>query len=170
MSVFICVFYLNSPDFTEPLLQLQTDTSLFVASAANQMLAHVLLSCQSVSPPVGCHDMDQKTDSKLLTVPVETDQKYDTFVTKVCEYLQRSLVPRETSQLHRSEQVLKLLALLLTQAGPPLRHRLLLTLSDVLEELVTTNYSQLTLPLMDVILAAHRWTSYILYLLPHTDI
>lgn len=128
------------------------------------MLAHVLLFCQSVSPPVGCHDTHQQTDLKLLTVPVEADQKYSTVVTEVCEFLKRSLVPKETSRLHRSQQVLKLLALLLTQAGPPLRDRLLLAVSDILEELVTTNYSQLTLPLMDVILAAHR------YLLPHTDI
>ncbi|XP_037830668.1 BRCA1-associated ATM activator 1 isoform X2 [Kryptolebias marmoratus] len=133
-------------DFTEPLLQLQTDTSLFVASAASQTLAHVLLLCQSVPSPEGRH---------RETIPVETDGKYSAVVAGFCDYLKKSLVPKEASQLHGSQQVLKLLAKLLTRAGPPLRDRLLLTVSDPLEELVTTNYSQLTLPLMDVILAAH---------------
>uniref|UniRef100_A0A3Q3A105 BRCA1-associated ATM activator 1 n=1 Tax=Kryptolebias marmoratus TaxID=37003 RepID=A0A3Q3A105_KRYMA len=70
-------------DFTEPLLQLQTDTSLFVASAASQTLAHVLLLCQSVPSPEGRH---------RETIPVETDGKYSAVVAGFCDYLKKSLL------------------------------------------------------------------------------
>lgn len=154
ISIFVSFFY--PPGLTKPLLQLQTDTSLFVASAANQTLAHALLFCQSVSPPEACHNTDRETDRKHRTLLEETDQNHSVVVEDVCRYLKKSLVPKATSQFHQSQQVLKLLALLLTRAEPPLRDKLLLTVSDSLEELVTTNCSQLMLPLMDVLLAAHR--------------
>lgn len=148
--------FFNLPDLTKPLLQLQTDTSLFVASAASQMLADTLLLCQSVSPPEARHNTEQEADWKHPTLPVETDQTHSVVVEEVCQYLNKSLLPKATFQLHPSQQVLKLLALLLSRAGPPLRAKLLLTVSDSLEDLVTANYSQLTLPLMDILLAAHR--------------
>uniref|UniRef100_A0A3B4G9M0 BRCA1-associated ATM activator 1 n=1 Tax=Pundamilia nyererei TaxID=303518 RepID=A0A3B4G9M0_9CICH len=59
--IFVCLFL----DFIEPLLQLQTDTSLFVASAANQMLSHVLLFCQPVSS-IGCNGTNKKEDDAQL--------------------------------------------------------------------------------------------------------
>uniref|UniRef100_A0A1A8IRP1 BRCA1-associated ATM activator 1 n=3 Tax=Nothobranchius kuhntae TaxID=321403 RepID=A0A1A8IRP1_NOTKU len=133
-------------DLIEPLLHLHTDTSLFVASAANHMLAHILLFCQSEN---------SQNNSKHPTVPVETKQNYSAVTVKICEYLKRSLVLDGTSALLQSHQALKVLALLLSRAGPDLRDRLLLTVSDSLEELVTTNCSQLTRPLMDVVQAAH---------------
>lgn len=77
-------------------------------------------------------------------------------VTGVTEYLKESVVPKESTQLHQSLQTLKLLALLLDQAGPALWDTLLQAVTDSLEELVTAGCSQLRLPLMDVILAAHR--------------
>lgn len=77
-------------------------------------------------------------------------------VTGVAEYLKESVLPKEGTQLHQSLQTLKLLALLLDQAGPALRDTLLQAVTDSLEELVTAGCSQLRLPLMDVILAAHR--------------
>lgn len=142
----------NFADFIEPLLQLQTDTSLFVASAANQLLAHILIFFQPVSS-AGCNGLDKKeeeddgrTQTSIHTAVVMT----------ISQYLKDSLVPKENKQLHQSLQILKLLALLLTQAGPPLRDKLLQTVSDPLEELVAAGCSQLTLPLMDVILAAYR--------------
>uniref|UniRef100_A0A8C6M765 BRCA1-associated ATM activator 1 n=1 Tax=Nothobranchius furzeri TaxID=105023 RepID=A0A8C6M765_NOTFU len=137
-------------DLIEPLLHLHTDTSLFVASAANHMLAHILLFCQSEN---------SQNNSKHLTVPVETKQNYSTVTVKLCEYLKKSLVLDGTSALFQSHQALKVLALLLSRAGPDLRDRLLLTVSDSLEELVTTNCSQLTRSLMDVVQAAHRCAS-----------
>ncbi|XP_035811567.2 BRCA1-associated ATM activator 1 isoform X2 [Amphiprion ocellaris] len=152
-------------DFLQPLLQLQTDKSLFVASAANQMLAHVLLSCQSVSS-VGSNDVDEEgedvgrsggsiADLEYSAVTVETNQDYAAVVTAISECLKKSLVPRENTQLHQSLQILKLLALLLAQTRPPLWEKLLQMVADSVDELLVAGYSQLILPLMDVILAAY---------------
>ncbi|XP_051242640.1 BRCA1-associated ATM activator 1 [Dicentrarchus labrax] len=157
-------FFVKS-DFIEPLLQLQTDTSLFVASAANQMLAHILLFFQPVLS-AGCNGVDEKEEEDGRTqtstrdlehpaVTMDTAAEYSPVVSAISEYLKESLVPKESTQLHQSLQILKLLTLLLAQAGPPLRDKLLQAVSDSLEELVTAGCSQLTLPLMDVILAAH---------------
>ena len=137
------------------------------------MLAHILLFFQPVSPAGsnGIHKNDQyaertysgiKTPITLDSDPapaltMETNAKYTAVVVAVSEYLKESLVPKENTQLHQSLQILKLLALLLAQARPPLRDTLLRTVADSLEELVTAGYSQLTLPLMDVILAANRY-------------
>lgn len=141
----------NFADFIEPLLQLQTDASLFVASAANQLLAHILIFFQPVSS-AGCNGLDKKEeDDGRSQTSIHT-----AVVLTISQYLKESLVPKENKQLHQSLQILKLLALLLTQAGPPLRDKLLQTVSDPLEELVASGCSQLTLPLMDVILAAYR--------------
>lgn len=153
-------------DFIEPLLELQTDTSLFVASAANQRLAHMLLFCQSVSS-VGCNGTDKKEDDQntcpSVTVvetsadSVKKKQDCALVVVAISEYFKRALVvPRGSKQLHQSNQILRLLALLLRQTKPPLQDKLLQTVAASLEELVVANYSQLTLPLMDVFLAAHR--------------
>nr|XP_020469966.1 BRCA1-associated ATM activator 1 isoform X2 [Monopterus albus] len=157
-------FFVQS-DFIEPLLQLQTDRSIFVASAANQMLAHILLFFQ---PPLsaGCNGIGKKdgddkrthasiTDLDQPAITLENRAEYAAVVTAILEYLKESLVPKENTQLHQSLQLLKLLSLLLTQARSPLRDMLLQTVAGSLEELVTTGYSQLTVPLMDVILAAH---------------
>lgn len=141
----------NSLDVTEQLLQLQTDTSLFVASAANQMLAHILVFFQSVSS-AGCNGVDKKDDGRNHS-SIHSD-----VVVAVSEYLKRSLVPEDNTKLHQSVQTLKLLALLLAQVGPPLHDTLFQTAADSLEKLVTAGYSQLTVPLMDVIMAAHRYT------------
>lgn len=141
----------NFADFIETLLQLQTDASLFVASAANQLLAHILIFFQPVSS-AGCNGLDEKEeDDGRSQTSIHT-----AVVLTISQYLKESLVPKENKQLHQSLQILKLLALLLTQAGPPLRDKLLQTVSDPLEELVAAGCSQLTLPLMDVILAAYR--------------
>lgn len=138
----------DSPDFIEPLLQLQTDTSLFVASAANQTLVHILLSLQLPSSE-GFNSIEQHDDEKQTSIGTDV-------VMATSEYLAESLVPRVSTQLRQSLQTLRLLALLLSQAGPPLRDMLLQTVLDPLEELVKADYSQLTLPLMDSIMAAHR--------------
>ncbi|XP_056265439.1 BRCA1-associated ATM activator 1 isoform X2 [Pseudoliparis swirei] len=127
-------FFVQS-DFIDPLLRLQTDASLFVASAANQMLAHVLLSFQD----------GERTRSSA---------EYASVVTAISEHLKVSLVPQKYTELRQSLQVLKLLALVLARAGPPLWDRLLQAVADSLEELAAAGCSQLTLPLMDVILAA----------------
>lgn len=143
-----------SADLIEPLLQLQTDSSLFVASAANQTLAQVLLLCQSLSS-VG-HNCSKNRYLEHNSVSIETTQNYSGIITRVSEYLNKSVVLKEISQLPGCQQILRLLAMLLVQVGPPLRDTLLLAVMNSLEELVTTSCSQLTVPLMDVILAANR--------------
>lgn len=113
------------------------------------MLAHILLFFQPISS-AGCNGVDKSDDWRAQT-SIHAD-----VVMAISEYLKDSLVPKESTQLHQSLQTLKLLALLLAQAEPPLRDMLLHTVTDSLEELVTKGCSQLTLPLMDVILAARR--------------
>ncbi|MEQ2214466.1 hypothetical protein XENOCAPTIV_008316, partial [Xenoophorus captivus] len=137
----------------EPLLHLQTDSSLFVASAANQMLAHVLLLCESLSS-VGCNGTKER-DLEQNSLSMETNQNCSGVITKALEYLNKCLVLKETSQLSQSQQILKLLTQLLVQVRTPLLDKLLLTVIDSVEELVTKSCSQLTLPLMDVVLAAN---------------
>lgn len=137
------------PGFIEPLLQLQTDTSLFVASAANETLAHVLLLLHQPSS-VGSNNTEEHDDEHAQT-STTTDE-----FTVLSEYLTESLVPGDNARLHQSLQTLRLLAVLLSQAGPPLRDMLLQTVLDPLEELVKADCSLLTLSLMDAIMAAHR--------------
>uniref|UniRef100_A0A3P9C0M8 BRCA1-associated ATM activator 1 n=1 Tax=Maylandia zebra TaxID=106582 RepID=A0A3P9C0M8_9CICH len=136
--------------FRQPLLQLQTDTSLFVASAANQMLAHVLLFCQP-------EDEQNTSVSKAVVEnpaePMEINQDCTAVVDAISEYLKRALgVPKGSAQLHQCQQTLRLLALLLGQTKPPLHDKLLQTVTASLEEMVAADCSELTLPLMDVIL------------------
>ncbi|XP_068445244.1 BRCA1-associated ATM activator 1 isoform X3 [Clinocottus analis] len=143
-------FFVQS-DFIDPLLQLQTDPSLFVASAANQMLAHILLFFQPASS-LGCNGEDKKEEDDGRT---HASAEYTAALTAISEYLKASLVPKKYTNLRQSLQILKLLALLLARAEPPLWEELLQTVANSLEELVTAGCSQLTLPLMDVILAAY---------------
>ncbi|XP_030588459.1 integrator complex assembly factor BRAT1 isoform X2 [Archocentrus centrarchus] len=156
-------------DFIEPLLELQTDTSLFVASAANQMLAHILLFCQPASS-VGCSGTDKKEDDQNTCASVtvgensadsmKINQDCTPVVVAISEYFKRALViPKGSTQVHQCNQTLRLLALLLRQTKPPLQDKLLQTVTASLEELVMADCSQLTLPLMDVILAACSCTT-----------
>lgn len=130
------------------------------------MLAHILLFFQPVSS-AGCNGVDKKeeddgrtnasiTDLEQSAITTDTGAQYTAVVAAISEYLKESVVPKENTQLHQSLQILKLLALLLAQAGPPLRDKLLQAVADSLEELVAAGCSQLMLPLMDVILAAYR--------------
>lgn len=147
---FLCeICFPDTPGFIEPLLQLQTDTSLFVASAANQTLAHVLLLLNL--PSSEGSDSTEELDDEHAQTSTSTDE-----FTVLSEYLTESLVPGDSTRLHQSLQTLRLLALLLSQAGPPLRDMLLQTVLDPLEELVKADCSLLTLSLMDAIMAAHR--------------
>ncbi|XP_029909512.1 integrator complex assembly factor BRAT1 [Myripristis murdjan] len=164
----MALHFLVETDFTRHLLQLQTDASLFVASAANQVLAHILVFFQ----PLSSDDVEKKeekemrtyacikapiamdTDIEHLAVAMETSHEYIAVTTAISDHLKVSLVPKENAQFHQSLQSLKLLALLLAQAKPPLEDTLLRTVLGSLEALVKAEYSQLTLPLMDVLLTA----------------
>ncbi|KAM8878728.1 integrator complex assembly factor BRAT1 isoform 2-T2 [Spinachia spinachia] len=143
-------FFVQS-DFIKPLLRLQTDGSLFVASAANQTLAHILLFFQPPSS-LGCNGAGKKEEDDGGTKCASA--AYAAAVAAISEYLKESLVPKKSPTLGQSVQTLKLLALLLAAAGPPLCDALLHTMGGSLEELVAAGCSQLTLPLMDVLLAA----------------
>ncbi|KAK5865780.1 hypothetical protein PBY51_020022 [Eleginops maclovinus] len=142
-------FFVHS-DFIDLLLQLQTDTSLFIASAANQMLAHILLFFQP-GLSAGSNGVDKKEKDDGMA---QSSADYSAVVMSISEYFKESLVPKESRNIRQSLQILKLLALLLAPAGPPLRDKLMQTVGDSLEELVTAGSSELTLPLMDVILSA----------------
>ncbi|XP_074553824.1 integrator complex assembly factor BRAT1 isoform X2 [Halichoeres trimaculatus] len=152
-------FFVQS-DFIAPLLKLKTDTSLFVASAANQMLAHIMLFFQPATS-AGSISMDKKDDKVTgSTKAFNADLKqlaadYTAVVKVISEYLRESLVPKDNTKLHQSLQTLKLLVLLLAEAGPELREELLQCVSVSLEEVVTAGCSQLTSPLMNVLLAAY---------------
>lgn len=89
--------------------------------------------------------------------------EYTTAVRTITQYLKESLVPKEKDQIHQSMQTLKLLVLLLTQARPPLREKLLRSVLDSLEALVKSGNRQLALPLMDAILAANRYDNTHIY-------
>uniref|UniRef100_A0A3B4AVI4 BRCA1-associated ATM activator 1 n=1 Tax=Periophthalmus magnuspinnatus TaxID=409849 RepID=A0A3B4AVI4_9GOBI len=118
------------------LFLLQTDSSLFVASSANQLLAHILLFYQPESP---------LTDIVMST----------------CDYLKQSLLPKEQKQLQQSARLLRLITQILSQAGAPLWDKVSEAVSGPLKDLVTTENSQLTVPLMEVILAANWYVNKI---------
>ncbi|CAB1436271.1 unnamed protein product [Pleuronectes platessa] len=146
-------------DFIVPLLQLQTDSSLFVASAANQTLAHTLVFFQPGGN--GTFKNPGKVERTQTSIGVEEpfSQDYSSVLGTISQFLKESLLPKENTGLHQSQQVLKLLALLLARARQPLRDKLLGTVADSLQELVAAGYSQLTPPLMDIILAAYSSSS-----------
>nr|XP_057922007.1 BRCA1-associated ATM activator 1 isoform X2 [Doryrhamphus excisus] len=136
----LCFFVLSGS--ITSLLQLQTDASLFVASAASQLLAHILLTFQPASP-----SSSNMTDKE--------DTQYTDVVWQTLDYIKESLVPKDCTHVPRTLQVLKLLALILDRAVTPLRDQLLKAVAGSLEELVEVGYSQLTPALMDVIMAVY---------------
>lgn len=115
------------------------------------MLVHILVFCQSVFA-AGCNGVDDHGDRKEL-FSTQGD-----VVVAVSDYLKQFLVPGDDANLHRTVQNLKLLALLLAQVQPPLQGELFQTAASSLEDLAAAGYSQLTLPLMDVIMAAYRYS------------
>ncbi|XP_077574840.1 integrator complex assembly factor BRAT1 [Stigmatopora nigra] len=141
-------FFVQS-GFIKTLLQLQGDTSMFVSSAANQLLAHILLSIQ---PEEEAH-----ANSNLSA-------EYSTVVLQLSNHIKESMVPKEGALVDGSLQILKLLALILAQAHHFLQDQLLKSVAASLEVLVEAGYSKLTLPLMDVIMAgySHDVTSRLL--------
>lgn len=115
------------------------------------MLAHILVFSQSVSA-TGCNGVDDQGDGR------ELPSTHRDVAVAVSEYLKQCLVPGDGAHLHQTVQNLKLLALLLAQVQPPLRDELFQTAAGSLEDLATGGYSQFTLPLMDVIMAAYRYS------------
>ncbi|CAL8331944.1 unnamed protein product [Merluccius merluccius] len=159
--------FLVETDLTKVLLQLQTDTSLFVAAAANDVLAHILVNQSLLSEK--CVDTKGKENSSVReTVTVEADiqrlaltlgtsHDYATVTMAILEHVKVSLVSKESKERHQTLQTLRLLILIFGQARAPLLGVLLKTVSEPLEALVAEGDGLLTLPLMDVLLTACRY-------------
>ncbi|CAL8330890.1 unnamed protein product [Lota lota] len=158
--------FLVETDFTKVLLQLQTDTSLFVAAAANDVLAHILVHQSQLSEKFV--DMERKEKSSIgKTVAMDADiqhlaltlgssNDYATVIMAILEHLKASLVSKENKECHQTLQGLRLLILVFGQARAPLLGILLKTVSEPLEALVAEGQSQLHLLLLDVLLTAYR--------------
>uniref|UniRef100_A0A8C6TJ83 BRCA1-associated ATM activator 1 n=1 Tax=Neogobius melanostomus TaxID=47308 RepID=A0A8C6TJ83_9GOBI len=150
-------FFVQS-ELMDQLLKLQTDPSLFVASSANQLLVHILLFYQ---PPAtnGKHptpEVEDRTHNGVEPPPFSSTD-YNAVVMAICVYLRESLPPKEQMNLQDSARLLKLVAQILSEASPPLWGQLFEAACGSLEDLVAAGYSQLTLPLIEVILVAHRY-------------
>ncbi|XP_055018234.1 BRCA1-associated ATM activator 1, partial [Boleophthalmus pectinirostris] len=144
-------FFIHS-DLMSHLLLLQMDSSLFVASSASQLLAHVLLFYQPESPITNGKDHSYE-ETHPSTLSISTP--YNAAVMSVCEYLKESLLRKEQKQLQQSVQLLRLIAQILSQAGAPLWGKVFEAVGGPLEDLVYAENSQLTVPLMEVLLAAN---------------
>ncbi|KAM9491656.1 integrator complex assembly factor BRAT1 isoform 1-T2 [Salvelinus alpinus] len=150
--------FLDRAGLTKPLLQLQTDPSLFVASAANHLLARLLTFHQ---PATTSHT----TQGNGLTVlpnkeEVELDVTTETSPGSGCSITMEILKHLESSLESDSHtqvlQGLRLLALTLPKLEAPLRGLVIRRVLRPLEGLVLEGRRAVTLPLMDVLLATYR--------------
>ncbi|XP_071210882.1 BRCA1-associated ATM activator 1 [Salvelinus alpinus] len=150
--------FLDRAGLTKPLLQLQTDPSLFVASAANHLLARLLTFHQ---PATTSHT----TQGNGLTVlpnkeEVELDLTTETSPGSGCSITMEILKHLESSLESDSHtqvlQGLRLLALTLPKLEAPLRGLVIRRVLRPLEGLVLEGRRAVTLPLMDVLLATYR--------------
>ncbi|XP_052367804.1 BRCA1-associated ATM activator 1-like [Oncorhynchus keta] len=148
--------FLDQAGLTKPLLQLQTDPSLFVASAANHLLARLLTFHQ---PATTSHT----TQGNGLTVPpnkeeVELDVTMETSPGSGCSITMEILKHLESSLESDSHtqvlQGLRLLALTLPELEAPLRGSVIRRVLRSLEGLVREG--AVAQPLMDVLLATYR--------------
>ncbi|XP_055769513.1 BRCA1-associated ATM activator 1-like [Salvelinus fontinalis] len=150
--------FLDRAGLTKPLLQLQTDPSLFVASAANHLLARLLTFHQ---PATTSHT----TQGNGLTAPpskeeVDLDVTMETSPGSGCsvtmeifKHLESSLESDSHTQVL---QGLRLLALTLPKLEAPLRGLVIRRVLRPLEGLVLEGRRAVTQPLMDVLLATYR--------------
>ncbi|KAM6971864.1 integrator complex assembly factor BRAT1 [Aplochiton taeniatus] len=166
----MALYFLVHTEIIKPLLQLQTDPSLFVASAANQLLAHLLVFFQPITSQrdngVGKEEEGKKAlvqtpvvmdaSTEQLAIYMRTGPEHASVTMAVLQHLEMSLVFRNGDDLPKTLQSLRMLVLLLAQARPPLWDTLLKKVPGSLEALVTAECSQLTQPLMDVLLTAYK--------------
>ncbi|XP_031667000.1 BRCA1-associated ATM activator 1-like [Oncorhynchus kisutch] len=148
--------FLDQAGLTKPLLQLQTDPSLFVASAANHLLARLLTFHQ---PTTTAHT----TQGNGFTVPpnkeeVELDVTMETSPGRGCSITMEILKHLESSLESDSHtqvlQGLRLLALTLPELEAPLRGSVIRRVLGPLEGLVREG--RRAVALMDVLLATYR--------------
>ncbi|XP_042173764.1 BRCA1-associated ATM activator 1 [Oncorhynchus tshawytscha] len=148
--------FLDQAGLTKPLLQLQTDPSLFVASAANHLLARLLTFHQ---PATTSHT----TQGNGLTVPpnkeeVELDVTMETSPGSGCSITMEILKHLESSLESDSHtqvlQGLRLLALTLPELEAPLRGSVIRRVLGPLDGLVREG--RRAAALMAVLLATYR--------------
>ncbi|XP_010863061.2 BRCA1-associated ATM activator 1 isoform X1 [Esox lucius] len=148
----LALHFLEQAGLTKPILQLQTDPSLFVALAANHLLAHLLTFHQ---PTTASHTTQRNGLSRPLSEEgelVETTQA-SSVTMEILRHLENSLVSDNHTQVL---QGLRLLSVTLPQAEAALRELLMSRVLRPLEGLVLAGRRDLTQPLMDVLLAAYR--------------
>lgn len=150
--------FLDQAGLTKPLLQLQTDPSLFVASAANHLVARLLTFHQPATT-------SPTTRGNGLTVPpnkeeVELDVTMETSPGSGCSITMEILKHLESSLESDSHtqvlQGLRLLALTIPKLEAPLRGWVIRRVLRPLEGLVLEGRRAVTQPLMDVLLATYR--------------
>ncbi|KAK6301229.1 hypothetical protein J4Q44_G00293270 [Coregonus suidteri] len=151
--------FLDQAGLTKPLLQLQTDPSLFVASAANHLLARLLTFKQ---PATTSHTtqgngltVPPNTEEEELAVTMATSPGSGRSVTmEILKHLESSLESDSHTQVL---QGLRLLALTLPELEAPLWGSVIRRVLRPLEGLVLEGRGGgVTQPLMDVLLATYR--------------
>jgi len=135
------------------------------------VLAHILLHQSLLSEK--CVDAERKESSSSgggETVAVDADiqrlalalgasHPYAAVTMAILEHVKVSLVSKESDERHGTLQSLRLLVPVFGQARAPLLGLLLEAASEPLESLVAEGPSRLTLPLLDVLLAAYGCVS-----------
>ncbi|CAB1344108.1 unnamed protein product [Coregonus sp. 'balchen'] len=150
--------FLDQAGLTKPLLQLQIDPSLFVASAANHLLARLLTFKQ---PATTSHTtqgngltVPPNTEEEELAVTMATSPGSGRSVTmEILKHLESSLESDSHTQVL---QGLRLLALTLPELEAPLWGSVIRRVLRPLEGLVLEGRGGgVTQPLMDVLLATY---------------
>ncbi|KAK1802778.1 hypothetical protein P4O66_021315 [Electrophorus voltai] len=131
-------------------LNLQNDESLFITSLTNQILAHIL-NCSM--PRVLGNDTDSTAEGQAL---VSSD--WVSVTTEIMSHMSRSLASEDQAVILPG---LRLLAIVLTQCGDPLKRLLWKHVLEPLEVLAIRKGDSLTPPMMAVLQAAARTPLYI---------
>ncbi|KAL1005204.1 hypothetical protein UPYG_G00055980 [Umbra pygmaea] len=131
--------FLEQGGLTKPILQLQTDASLFVASAANHLLARLLTS----------HQTTAANEEKELSITAGKGS----ITMEILKHLESSLVSDSHTQVL---QGLRLLSIALPQAEAALWGLVMSQVLRPLEGLVRAGRRDVTQPLVDVLLSAYK--------------
>lgn len=137
-----------STGLTKRILQLQRDKSLFVAAAANQLLAHIL---NFPHPPIAEEQTAQENGQSVPDRSTTATTTTASVTTEIVGHVGEALVSQEH---FRVLQGLRLLALSLPGCGAPLLGSVWSGALGPLETLLEAGMSKLSLPIMEVLQAA----------------